>query len=163
MTNTLQDRLLELRKSKGYTQSHVAELIGMSSVGYGYYENGTRQPSPETIVKLADVYRVTTDYLLGIENSTFTTEQKVVDTSLPELVNAVVSAMKEDNSEQQKKPSSPNEDYQSMEDIMEQLKQEDTLLFDGEILDEEDAQSIMLALNIAHEQIRQKREKRKNT
>lgn len=57
--------LKEIRTKRGFTQQSVADYIGCSSVVYSRYENGTRQPSIETLIKLADFFEVTIDYLLG--------------------------------------------------------------------------------------------------
>ena len=61
----IKDRLKLLRTSHDCTKKQVSIFLNMSPEGYGYYENGTRSPSPETILKLADYFDVTTDYLLG--------------------------------------------------------------------------------------------------
>jgi len=65
--NILPKRLRELREEKGYLQKFVADKIGVRSNTLSGYENGTRSPDPEMIKKLADLYGVTTDYLLGHE------------------------------------------------------------------------------------------------
>ena len=68
----LGDRLTILRLNAGYTQETVAELLFMDSKAYGKYERETAKPSIETIVTLAKLYNVSTDYILrGIETSPF--------------------------------------------------------------------------------------------
>ena len=62
-------RLRELRLSKGLRQEQVAKLIGVNKSAISTYENDTRQPSFEILVRLANLYRVSTDYLLGQANS----------------------------------------------------------------------------------------------
>ncbi len=62
-------RLKELRVSKGLQQKQVAKLIGVNKSAISTYENDTRQPSFEILVRLANLYRVSTDYLLGQTNS----------------------------------------------------------------------------------------------
>lgn len=62
-------RLRELRVSKGLRQEQVAKLIGVNKSAISTYENDSRQPSYEILVRLATLYRVTTDYLLGQSNS----------------------------------------------------------------------------------------------
>lgn len=64
------DRLTILRLNAGYTQETVAELLYMDSKAYGKYERETAKPSTETIVTLAELYDVSTDYILrGVETS----------------------------------------------------------------------------------------------
>lgn len=62
-------RLKELRKSKSLNQSQVANAIGISQRAYSNYEIGTREPDINTIIKLADYFNVTIDYLLCHEPS----------------------------------------------------------------------------------------------
>lgn len=63
----------DIRTRKKLTQAEVASALGVSSVVYSRYETGSRQPSIETLVQLADIFGVTVDYLLGrqdVEDST---------------------------------------------------------------------------------------------
>ncbi len=55
----------EIRTRKNLTQSEVASALGVSSVVYSRYETGSRQPSIDVLVQLADIFGVTVDYLLG--------------------------------------------------------------------------------------------------
>lgn len=59
------ERLHELRKLNKLTQVSVAEYLDISQPSYIRYENGSAEPSYENLVKLADLFDVTTDYLLG--------------------------------------------------------------------------------------------------
>lgn len=54
-----------LRKEKGLTQTQLANAVGLGRQAYAYYEKGEREPSPETLCKLADFFGVTVDELLG--------------------------------------------------------------------------------------------------
>lgn len=58
------DRLYELRKESGLTAQHMADKLGLSLRAYQFYESGDREPSLQTLVKIADVLMVSTDYLL---------------------------------------------------------------------------------------------------
>lgn len=60
-----QKRLIEQRKLNNLTQTQVAEYLNVKQPSYIRYENGTSEPSFENLVKLADLFDVTTDYLLG--------------------------------------------------------------------------------------------------
>ena len=62
-----QERLIELRKLNKLTQREMAEYLQIAQPSYIRYENGSSQPSLETLVKLADYFDVSTDYLLGRE------------------------------------------------------------------------------------------------
>ena len=61
-------RLKDLRTIKGVTQKEVAKSIGVSPQSYGYYENEINKPDPEILIKLADYFECTIDYLVGREN-----------------------------------------------------------------------------------------------
>ena len=63
----------DIRMRRNLSQAQVAKALGVSSVVYSRYESGTRQPSIDIILQLADILGVTVDYLLGrqdIEDST---------------------------------------------------------------------------------------------
>lgn len=59
------DRLKIFRKERGLTQTQVADAVGLGRQAYAYYEKGEREPSTETLCKLADFFGVSTDELLG--------------------------------------------------------------------------------------------------
>ncbi len=59
------ERVKELRKKAKLTQKQVGEILGVNQRTYSNYEIGDRDMSPETLIKLADYYDVTIDYLLG--------------------------------------------------------------------------------------------------
>ncbi|MCR5040482.1 MAG: helix-turn-helix domain-containing protein [Clostridia bacterium] len=63
-------RLKELRKENGMTQRQLAERLGVTKSMVSYYELSERFPSPEILIRLAKVFRTTTDSLLGLEKNT---------------------------------------------------------------------------------------------
>lgn len=60
--------LRKLRQQNGLTQKQVAEFLGLTPTGYQHYELCRRDPSPDTLCKIADLYNCSVDYLLGREN-----------------------------------------------------------------------------------------------
>ena len=58
-------KLKELRKEKKKTQEEIASVLNLSTAAYGRYEVGNREPTLETLIKLADYYGVSLDYLVG--------------------------------------------------------------------------------------------------
>ena len=58
-------RLRELRKEKKLKQRELAALLGVTEVHYRRVEAGTFYPEIPNLIKLADYFGVTTDYLLG--------------------------------------------------------------------------------------------------
>lgn len=58
-------RIRDLREDKDLTQKQVAEILGMSQTGYSKYETGENDIPTHILIKLADFYKTTTDYILG--------------------------------------------------------------------------------------------------
>ena len=58
-------RLKELRMQRKLRQQDVADAINCSQAVYSRYENGDREPSQDTLNRLADFFGVSIDYLLG--------------------------------------------------------------------------------------------------
>ncbi|MBQ3355919.1 MAG: helix-turn-helix transcriptional regulator [Oscillospiraceae bacterium] len=61
-------RLRDLREDADMTQTQIAKYLGMSQTGYSKYETGENDIPTQVLIKLAKLYRVTTDYLLGISD-----------------------------------------------------------------------------------------------
>ena len=57
--------LRTLRKQQGWTQKEVADKLGIHCTTYTKYETGASEPNFEMLNKLADLYDIGTDYLLG--------------------------------------------------------------------------------------------------
>lgn len=64
----LGDRLKKLRMENHLRQDQVARLVGVERSSVSLWESNLRQPPYTTLVRLADLYGVTTDFLLGREN-----------------------------------------------------------------------------------------------
>lgn len=62
------NNLKNLRKSKGLTQTEIAKFIGITQNSYSYWENDKVKIDNASIVKLADFFGVSVDYLLGRES-----------------------------------------------------------------------------------------------
>lgn len=60
-------RIKNLRKKKGLTQQELGKLIGVTKVSISCYEKGSRIPTLDTIIRLADSLSVPLNYLLGGE------------------------------------------------------------------------------------------------
>lgn len=57
-------KLKEIRLIKGMSQQQMADYLHCSAVSYSRYETRNRSPSLELLVKMADCFNVTVDYLL---------------------------------------------------------------------------------------------------
>ena len=62
------ERIKSLRISRNLTQKQVASRIGLAISAVSAYELGTRYPSYDILLKLARLYNVSTDYLIGRED-----------------------------------------------------------------------------------------------
>ena len=58
----------KLRREKGLSQRQAAAELGVSQALLSHYENDTREPKLEFVVKICDFYSVTTDFILGRTN-----------------------------------------------------------------------------------------------
>ena len=62
-------RLRELREEMELTQKQLAVILGMSQTGYSKYETGENDLPTARLIKLADYYKTSTDYILGRTNT----------------------------------------------------------------------------------------------
>ena len=62
------DRIKALREASGWTQAELARKMNMTRNGINSWEQGLSMPSPPSLVDLARLFSVSTDYLLGVEN-----------------------------------------------------------------------------------------------
>ncbi|WEA52270.1 helix-turn-helix transcriptional regulator [Weissella paramesenteroides] len=62
-------RLKELREAKGLSQRQLANELGMVRQAYSNYERGEREPRIDVLIKLADYFDVSVDYLIGHEKT----------------------------------------------------------------------------------------------
>ena len=58
-------RIRDLRQDADWSQKKLAGLLGMSQTGYSKYETGENDSPTATLIRLADLYHTSTDYLLG--------------------------------------------------------------------------------------------------
>lgn len=81
-------KLKEARSARGLTQKAVADYLGCSTVVYSRYGTGNREPSIETLIKMADCFETTVDYLIGRKG----TKTQVLSSYEAELLNAARNA-----------------------------------------------------------------------
>ncbi len=61
-------RIRELREDKDISQTKLAKFLGMSQTGYSKYETGENDIPTAILIKLADFYGTSVDYILGRTN-----------------------------------------------------------------------------------------------
>ena len=59
------ERIRSLREDRDLSQKEIAAILGMSQTGYSKYETGENDIPTQILIKLAEYYNTTTDYLLG--------------------------------------------------------------------------------------------------
>ena len=65
----LYERIRNFREDRDLTQKQVAEMLGMSQTGYSKYEVGTNDIPTKILIKLAQFYNTSVDYLLGLTDN----------------------------------------------------------------------------------------------
>ncbi|MDU5766863.1 MAG: LexA family transcriptional regulator [Streptococcus salivarius] len=63
------DRLIKLRQARGWTKKEFSAKIGKTQQTVGKWENGSNAPTFKDLVKLVELFGVTSDYLLGLSDS----------------------------------------------------------------------------------------------
>lgn len=61
------NRLKELRKAKGFTQKEIAQMLDLKERTYKSYENNERETDSQVLVKIANLFDVSIDYLLDFD------------------------------------------------------------------------------------------------
>ena len=89
------DMFSELRRDHHLTQRQMAKLLHVSSGTISNYETGKYVPSYETLIRIADYFDVTTDYLLGRTGSSLSIkkleEEFVPGKTLGDIVETLIS------------------------------------------------------------------------
>ncbi|MDB6314130.1 helix-turn-helix transcriptional regulator [Clostridioides difficile] len=115
------ERLKELRIKFGLKQYELAEILNVSQNTIGMYENDQRTPPAESIVKLAEYFNVTTDYLLGHTKTNYS-----VDTDKTKIQSIIDSLASYESIKFPKEKFSSLDEYidfiNSDEDIKETIK-----------------------------------------
>lgn len=76
----LPSRLKALRLSHQMTQKELSQRLNVTPKVVSFYELGQRRPPQETLVKIASIFNVSVDYLLGVTNHESPSEVKSSDT-----------------------------------------------------------------------------------
>ncbi len=71
----LATRLRELRRGRNLQQAQLAAALGLAQTTIGNYEQGNRFPSEQTLLRIADYFEVSLDYLLGRSDIALTTDR----------------------------------------------------------------------------------------
>lgn len=88
------DRIRALREQKGLTQTELAKQLGITRSSVNAWEQGISVPSTQYVVELAQIFKVSTDHLLCVDNTATVdvaglTEQDV------QLIHGIVAHLRE--------------------------------------------------------------------
>jgi transcriptional regulator with XRE-family HTH domain len=122
-----QSRIRLIRRQKDISGTKVAEMLGISAQYYYDIEKGKRNLSAEMAARLAEIFGVTTDYLLGRTDNP--NDKSNWDSKLPGLTEKDELDIAKD-----------------LQRIMDNLESREGLMFDGEPMDEETKELIRISL-----------------
>lgn len=128
-------RIALLRKQMGLTQGELAERLAVSASAVGMYEQGRREPSGELLVAMAELFRVSTDFLLrGVSLSSDTaalrgllaraqTELNLPEKTAAMLLSVILSLTDDEKSGIMEKNGGGQMDGQFMQEALELARQ----------------------------------------
>lgn len=90
------DRIKQLREEKGYTQAELAKQLGITRSSVNAWEMGISVPSTQYVVELASIFKVSTDYLLGVDTTATIAINGLTDTDI-QLIHSIVGHLREKN------------------------------------------------------------------
>ena len=91
------DKIKALREQNGFTQSDLAKKLGITRSSVNAWEMGISVPSTQYVVELANIFKVSTDFLLGVK-STATVNVAGLSEKDVQLVNAIIAHLREKES-----------------------------------------------------------------
>ena len=121
------NRIKELRNKKGVSMRTAAHDLGIPYTTYVNYEHGTREPNSEMLIKLADYYRTSIDYMIGrdlIASYDATDHQSTPHRQKTDDVGVMI------------------------DDILAKMQGQQALMFDGDPLSPEALESIRSAMEL---------------
>ena len=90
------DKIKYLRDEKGLTQTDLAKILGITRSSVNAWEMGISVPSTQYIVELATLFKVSTDFLLGINSSSTVSTAGLNDEDV-KLIYGIIEHLKNKN------------------------------------------------------------------
>ena len=90
------ERIKALREQQDYTQSALAKKLGITRSSVNAWEMGISVPSTQYIVELASIFKVSTDYLLGVESSSSIRVDNLTEADI-QLVHSIIAHLRAKN------------------------------------------------------------------
>ena len=88
------DRIKQLREQAGMTQAELAKRLGITRSSVNAWEMGISVPSTRYIVELAEMFKVSADYLLGIDHETMVSVEGLTEKDI-QVVYALISHLRD--------------------------------------------------------------------
>lgn len=89
-------RIKHLREQKSLTQAELAKQLGITRSSVNAWEMGISVPSTQYIVELANIFKVSTDYLLGIESSATVSVDGLTESDI-QVIHYLIAHLKDKN------------------------------------------------------------------
>ena len=87
------ERIKMLREQENFTQVQLAKQLGITRASVNAWEMGISVPSTQYLVELASIFKVSTDYLLGVNNTTTVSVAGLSDADV-ELIRSIILHLK---------------------------------------------------------------------
>lgn len=88
------ETLKKLRKNNGFTQKELGSYLGLSKAVISKYENGMGYPTLDVLVRIADYFGVTTDYMLGVAKGKTVDVSSLTDSQIDVIHKAIAEFQK---------------------------------------------------------------------
>ena len=90
------ERIKSLREQNGLTQAKLAKQLGITRSSVNAWEMGISVPSTQYVVEIAHLFKVSTDYILGVDTSASVSIAGLTEKDI-QMVHAMVRHLKEKN------------------------------------------------------------------
>ena len=87
------ERIKKLRESNGLTQTELAKILGITRSSVNAWEMGISVPSTQYVVELANLFKVSTDFLLGVDKTKSVDVAGLSDCDI-ELINTIINHLR---------------------------------------------------------------------
>lgn len=93
----INEKIRYLRLKNNLTSKELSKALNISESSISLYENGKREPSIKLIIKMADYFNVSTDYLLGVSDFLHYEYKNKFETDFSELLENIITLLSNQN------------------------------------------------------------------